>query len=249
VCISKKKPLIVLYKVQAVLGIFITLFMTLFMAVMSTDSPSSTIMNAIIGGGITFVLMLFFTVLVPIGAIRELEQYGDRKKLLFNVVDTLVLVSIFFPAALLQAILLYGITKQCNQQGSEVAREDSKAESGNANHYKDNTGKTAFYILLAIAIFFIGLHYLKEYRIKDRDIIVDCGKDYISTKGFSSKKLYFTNKTSYSFYKYNYHTLGYLDEGKIVVTNPYLDDEIDKIKTCLRNNDKYKLVFQLKPKR
>lgn len=249
-CISEKKQLVVLYKVQAVLGIFITLFMTLFIAVMSMDSPSSTTFNAIIGGSITFVVILFFSVLVPIEAVRELEKYENRKKLLFNFTNTVVLISIFFPVALWQAALVYGIAKKCNQKRSDAAKEEPEVISNNVHNHNGNTSKTAFYILLAIAIFFVGLHYLKEYRIKDRDIIVDCGEDYISTKGFSSSRLYFTNKASYYYYyKYNYHNLGYLDGKKIIVTNPYLDDEIEKLATCLKNSDEYKLVLKQNPKR
>jgi hypothetical protein len=89
----------------------------------------------------------------------------------------------------------------------------------------------------------VGSYYLNEYSIKDREIVLDCGKDYISTKGFFSKKLYFANKDSYYLYKYNYSRLGNLDGDTIVVTNPYLGKEkMQKVKACVEKSGRYTLA-------
>jgi len=109
----------------------------------------------------------------------------------------------------------------------------------------DSTLKTVIYILLGISLFWSLPKLLRNLSNANEKIIVDCGKDFIMTKGFSSQKLYYANKIMYSFSKTNnYSVLGNLDKNTITVTNKYLDTEdINKIKECLANSNTFHLVL------
>jgi len=235
---SPQDQLRVLYKVEMVLGFIVSLFVTPFVAIMSTDSPSATTSTAVITGVVVFSVLNFLLVLVPLWAVEELDRYSTKKRLVFNIFNALCMLLFFFPVALWQMYQIKRVSEY---------KEEPKRVSGTRKAYETgtNTTRSALYIIGAIILFFTGSHYLDEYSIKDREIVLDCGKDYISTKGFSSQKLYFTNKTSHYLYKYNYSSLGKLDGDTIVVTNPYLDKEkMQKIKACVENSSRYRLTVK-----
>lgn len=96
------------YRVEIAVGFLISSFMTLFMATMATDSPNSTYMHMILGGIFGFIFTATPTILIPILAIKELKNYTIKRKLLFNIINgVIVLFFIFFPLAIWQFYMLY----------------------------------------------------------------------------------------------------------------------------------------------
>jgi hypothetical protein len=235
---SPQDQLHVIYKVEMVLGFIVSLFVTPFVAIMSMDSPSATTSAAVITGIVVFSVLNFLLVLVPLWAVEELNRYSTKKRLVFNIFNALCMLFFFFPVALWQMYQIKRVSEY-KEEIKKVFDTHKKYET------RTNTTRSALYIIGAIILFYVGSYYLNEYSIKDREIVLDCGRDYISTKGFFSQKLYFTNKTSHYLYKYNYSSLGKLDGDTIVVTNPYLGKEkMQKIKACVEKSGKYRLTVK-----
>jgi hypothetical protein len=223
-----------LYTVQMILGFFSTIFVTFFVAIMSTDAPSSTSSDAILGGFIGFSLTFGSTVILPLLATNELDTYPDRKKLFFNYVESLFLLFTLFPVGLWQAYVLFSLKKPKTHQEHTLPKVTYTT--------KDTSSMRAVYIVLGIILFFTASYYLEKYSKKDREVILDCGDDYISTRMFSSTKLYFNNKAAVYLTPHNAHNLGILDGNIIRVTNPYLNSkEIDILRSCIEQNGTYKL--------
>ncbi|ADV45505.1 hypothetical protein [Nitratifractor salsuginis] len=99
--------LVTTYRVQAILGVFPTLFGTILVAVMSTDAPGSGTGSAILGGLFAFFLLGFLTIFVPLLAAEELEHYPKRSRLFFNLFNLLLIFFLFWPLALWEAYALY----------------------------------------------------------------------------------------------------------------------------------------------
>ncbi len=100
-----------IYNIQAVIGLLFTLFGTLLVSVMSTDAPSHSESGVFISGLFLFVLLFTITIGLPLAANRELENFYTKRKLIFNIIDTLLMFFVFFPVAILQLLLLFKIHK------------------------------------------------------------------------------------------------------------------------------------------
>ena len=228
-----------LYKVQMILGSFITLFVTGMVAVMGTDSPSSTAADAILGAFIGFSLSFSLMVLIPLLANRELNNYPAAQKLLFNYLESLVLIFMLFPVALWQIYVLYTLKKS---NGNSVSTYTKVKVSQNKN---DSSSHSALAIVAMIILFFAAMHYLGKYLSKERDILVVCDREEIVTKGPFSNRVYFQDHIWRVLGK-DFNTVdvsfGYIEDNTIVVTQPYWDEEnIQEIKKCLRYTNKYTL--------
>lgn len=132
------------------------------------------------------------------------------------------------------------------KNSEKIENSPSATQSASINSLqKDSTLKTVIYILLGISLFWSLPKLLRNLSNANEKIIVDCGKDFIMTKGFSTQKLYYANKIMHSFSKTNnYSILGNLDKDTITVTNKYIDTEdINRIKECLANSNKFHLVL------
>lgn len=100
----------IFYFIEIVLGLIITIYMTMFMAMMATDSPSSTIIHMISGGFIGFLVVFLPTVLLPGLAIKELGKYEVQRKLKLNILNTIIVFfTILMPLAFLNFFILYKI--------------------------------------------------------------------------------------------------------------------------------------------
>lgn len=84
------KYLTIFYWIMIAFGLYKSAFLTLFMATMATDSPSSTISNAILGGIFGFSVVFIPFVLIPFLAIRELKNYTEKRKLIFNNIFSVI---------------------------------------------------------------------------------------------------------------------------------------------------------------
>jgi len=120
------KILKLLYVIQALVGIILTLWGSFFLAVMSTDSPSSSTATGVISGGITFVILLSLGVLLPIAAIRELERWPRERKLLWNWLDVGPMILFFFPFALWQIYTLWKLRQLPETDFADVDRPEEK---------------------------------------------------------------------------------------------------------------------------
>jgi len=227
-----------LYSVQVGLGFFITMFGTMLTAIMSTDAPSSTSSDAFLGGMMGFAFTFFPLVVLPVVASKELDAYHTKRKLWYNYIESFILFFFFFPAAIWQIYVLYQI-KTGNNATNTAQQLKTKEKKYDTT---DSASLNGIYITVGIILFFTASHYLEKFGEKEREIILDCGEDYISTRMFSSTKLYFNNKSSVYFTPHNAHNLGVL-EGKIIrVTNPYLDTKkIDIVRSCIEQNGTYRL--------
>ncbi len=107
------KYLKISYQIEMVLGIVAAGFMSFFLGIMATDSPSSTYFNFAFGAIFGFSAIAIPSVLIPFLAIKELNNYEIKGKLLFNIINAaFIFISIFMPLALWQFYMLYKIKQQ-----------------------------------------------------------------------------------------------------------------------------------------
>jgi len=95
------------YKIQSLVGIFITLFGSFIVAVMSIDSPSAVVGSAFLGGVFAFLILSFLTIFVPLLAMEELEHHPKKSRLFFNLLNIVLLLFIFWPLAIWDIYALY----------------------------------------------------------------------------------------------------------------------------------------------
>ncbi|WP_136806057.1 hypothetical protein [Desulfosediminicola flagellatus] len=82
-------------------------------AIMITDSPATTSKDMIIWGGTTFMLLFVPFELLPIFSIIELECYNEKKRLLLNIINSIVTtIFIFFPLMIVHFYLIYKIKNE-----------------------------------------------------------------------------------------------------------------------------------------
>ncbi|MFY9142282.1 hypothetical protein [Sulfuricurvum sp.] len=104
------KYLKVSYQIEMVLGILLAGFMSFFLGVMATDAPSATYFHFALGALFGFIIVAIPTMLMPFLAIKELNNYVAKRKLLFNIINAVVVLAfVFFPLALWQFYMLYKI--------------------------------------------------------------------------------------------------------------------------------------------
>jgi len=110
-----KKSLKTLYTIQLALGGFITIFLTLFLAIMSTDAPGSGNKEALLGGLFGFIAGSVLTILLPIKAYQEIENYPNSK-LIFNYILLIVnlLTNLIF--GLIQIVLIFKLKRFSQNQ-------------------------------------------------------------------------------------------------------------------------------------
>ncbi len=96
------KLLKLLLIIEIIIGLSISIIMAIFLGVMATDSPSSTKLDVLIGSVIGFSLVAIPSVLFPTLSIRELNKFPTRKKLTFNIINSIITFFIFFPIAIIQ---------------------------------------------------------------------------------------------------------------------------------------------------
>jgi len=107
---NRIKYLKVSYQIEMVLGILVAGYMSIFLGVMATDAPTSTNIHFVFGALFGFTIVAIPTVLMPFLAIRELNNYKEKGKLTFNIINVvIVLAFVFFPLALWQFYILYKI--------------------------------------------------------------------------------------------------------------------------------------------
>lgn len=79
-------------------------------AIMITDSPTTTSKDMMIWGGTTFISVLLPLQLLPVFSIIELEKYNENKRLIFNIINSIVTtIFIFFPLMIVHFFLIYKI--------------------------------------------------------------------------------------------------------------------------------------------
>ena len=106
------KYLKISYIIEMILGALMAAFMTLFLGVMATDSPSSSDLDFVIGALIGFVVVAVPTILIPLLAINELNNFKVKRRLIFNIINAIiVLIVVFAPLAFWQFYMLYKIKK------------------------------------------------------------------------------------------------------------------------------------------
>jgi len=82
--------------------------MALFLGVMATDSPSSTMLDMVLGAVFGFLVVLIPMVGLPLLSKRELQNYKTNKKLLFNIINSvLIFFTMFMPLALFNFYIFY----------------------------------------------------------------------------------------------------------------------------------------------
>lgn len=82
-------------------------------AIMITDSPTTTSKDMIIWGGTTFMLVFVPFALLPVFSIIELEGYNEKKRLLLNIINSIVTTTfIFFPLMIVHFYLIYKIKNE-----------------------------------------------------------------------------------------------------------------------------------------
>jgi len=102
----------IFYFIEIIFGLLITIYVTMFTAAMATDSPDSTITHMIAGGFFGFLLVFLPSVLLPILAIKELGKFEIQRKLLFNILNTIIIFfTILMPLAFLNFFILYKIKR------------------------------------------------------------------------------------------------------------------------------------------
>ena len=106
------KILKIIYILQACLGFLNTVFVTVMVGVMSTDSPTHTTQFVFLSTILTFVIVFLISVIIPLLSLNELNTMPKKRKILFNTLNTLLLFITFLPAALLQIYLLVGLNKK-----------------------------------------------------------------------------------------------------------------------------------------
>ena len=115
---SKIKLMKISLIIQIVMGLVVTGYMVLFLGVMSTDAPTSSFKDVLMGVSVALGLIGLPTVGLPALALFELGRYGKQKKLYLiytNAIVGLVVGVISNPLFLLMAIwqfyIIYGINK------------------------------------------------------------------------------------------------------------------------------------------
>ena len=106
------KYLKISYKIEMFLGFFLASYLSFFLSIMATDSPSSTYINAILGAILGFLIVAIPTIIIPIFAIKELNNYKTKTKLIFNIINAIVMFLYFIPLGLWQIYMLYKIKKE-----------------------------------------------------------------------------------------------------------------------------------------
>ena len=129
---SKIKMMKISLIVQLLIGVVVTGYMVLLLGVMSTDAPTSSYKDVLMGVSIALGLIGLPTVLLPFLALRELGRFVQTKKLHFiytNAIIGLLLGvfanPIFLLVAIWQFYLIYGLTKA--EAIARFEREDNLA--------------------------------------------------------------------------------------------------------------------------
>jgi len=102
------KYLTVFYTIEIILGLFGSVVVGLIVGTMSTDSPSSTQYDFYFGLSLGFLSVFIPAVILPYLAIRELEKFEEKKRLLFNILSAIpALFSILSPFVLFNFFIFY----------------------------------------------------------------------------------------------------------------------------------------------
>lgn len=79
-------------------------------AIMITDSPTTTSKDMMIWGGTTFISVFVPFQLLLILSIIELQKYNENNRLVVNIINSIVTtIFIFFPLMLVHFFLIYKI--------------------------------------------------------------------------------------------------------------------------------------------
>ena len=105
------KLLQTIYNFQAGIGLLFTIFGTFLVSVMSTDAPNHSGMSVFLSALFSFVISFTITIGLPIAAHKEIENFYKKRKFIFNIIDVVIMLFIFFPIALLQLYLIFNISK------------------------------------------------------------------------------------------------------------------------------------------
>ena len=106
------KYLKISYEIEMILGIIFSCFVSFFLGIMSTDSPSSTYLDFILGIVFGFLIIAIPSISIPYLAIKELNDYETKRKLIFNIINIIfIFFFLFMPLALWQFYMLYKIKK------------------------------------------------------------------------------------------------------------------------------------------
>ena len=131
---SKIKIMKIALIVQIVIGLVVTGYMVMFLGVMSTDAPTSSYKDVLMGVSIALGLIGLPTVLLPLLSLREIGRFEETKKLHFTYTNAIIglLIGVFAnPIFLLIAIwqfyIIYGLTK-----AEAIANFESKDDNTNA---------------------------------------------------------------------------------------------------------------------
>ncbi len=228
---NKIRSLKISFIFETILGVLVALFIAMFVGIMATDSPSSPSNDMIMGGMFAFLIVFAPFVLFSYLSIRELNKYEENNKLLFNIINSLLVFSIFLPLGIWQLYLIFKLNN---------TKQDVAVINENENSRKSYVKLICLIIILLI----ISLYIISPYLDKESKVIVDCGKEKIFTKVRSSKTLYFADKSSLRLHRTNYSTLGFLKRNIIVITNPYI---IEDATACIeRSSSQYLIKTEIK---
>ena len=94
---------------ESTFGILLAVFMVFLTVSLTMDNPDSTVSNMLLAAVFVFCGITIPLVILPIMAIRELNDYPVHKNLLMNYVNSGIAVGfVFFPLAIWQ---LYTLVK------------------------------------------------------------------------------------------------------------------------------------------
>lgn len=105
---------------QMVLAIPVAIFISFFLGIMATDSPSAGVESFMLGGVVGFLIIAIPGLGVPFLALRELKNHPNKKWLIFNWIDSFIFLFLFPVAilsvlAIIQIILLIVLYSQFKQ--------------------------------------------------------------------------------------------------------------------------------------
>jgi len=82
------------YTVEMIIGFLMGGFLALMVGVMATDSPTSSDATMYIAGSVTFIIVAVPTIILPLFALKELEDYESSRKLRLNITNSVILIVI-----------------------------------------------------------------------------------------------------------------------------------------------------------
>jgi len=205
-------------------------------AVMATDAPGSGTARMIMGGAVALLAGGGVLIAPPWLATRELERYGGRR-LVFNLLNALLLILIFFPLGLAEGWLLYRLRKESSSDPSDPSGEEENTEPAGRREKRETEGmdglKVLLFITLLIALW-MGVQKFQRWGEQVDRVVLRCSSKILATRRRDPTLLYYGD--SFALWGdphalHNLRRVGRLKGKEIVVTNPYFDPDL--LRPCL----------------